>query len=161
MFRKILYVWKYFWTPKMVHWPKFFWRGGGRSPKLISSKKIIFGTGRAQSEKVGQISFCPPNFFLPVRPCRDCLLDHPSSCPTPQYTNELNTRNWGKNPFIWDEFLRSSKLQVLSIFKCRTVSPFQNPKKMVNSRDNCRPSLTFANLHQYKRNNYSRIAFIN
>jgi hypothetical protein len=27
------------------------------------------GTGRAQSEKVGQISFRPPNFFLPVRPC--------------------------------------------------------------------------------------------
>ena len=26
-------------------------------------------TTRAQSEKVGQISFRPPNFFLPVRPC--------------------------------------------------------------------------------------------
>ena len=39
----------------------FFGDGGGvRSPKLISSKKIFFGIGRAQSEKVGQISFCPP-----------------------------------------------------------------------------------------------------
>ena len=42
--------------------------GGGRSPKLICSTKKIFGTGRTQSEKVGQISFRPPNFFLPVRP---------------------------------------------------------------------------------------------
>jgi hypothetical protein len=60
---------KFFWTPKMVHCPKFFWRrgggGGGGSPK-----KIFLGSSRAQSEKVGQISFCPPNFFLPVRPCR-------------------------------------------------------------------------------------------
>jgi hypothetical protein len=39
--------------------------GGGGSPK-----KFFFGSSRAQSEKVGQISFCPPNFFLPVRPCR-------------------------------------------------------------------------------------------
>ena len=31
------------------------------------------GIGRAQSEKVGQISFRPPNFFLPVRPW---LSDH-------------------------------------------------------------------------------------
>jgi hypothetical protein len=29
-----------------------------------------FSTTRAQSEKVGQISFRPPNFFLPVRPCK-------------------------------------------------------------------------------------------
>jgi hypothetical protein len=28
----------------------------------------FFLTTRAQSEKVGQISFHPPNFFLPVRP---------------------------------------------------------------------------------------------
>ena len=29
----------------------------------------FFLTTRAQSEKFGQISFRPPNFFLPVRPC--------------------------------------------------------------------------------------------
>ena len=45
-----------------------FFGGGGRSPKLICSTNNFFGTGRAQSEKVGQISFRPPNFFLPVRP---------------------------------------------------------------------------------------------
>ena len=28
-----------------------------------------FGTCRAKSEKVGQICFRPPNFFLPVRSC--------------------------------------------------------------------------------------------
>jgi hypothetical protein len=43
--------------------------GGWRSPKLICSKKNFFGTCRAQSEKVGHISFRPPKFFLPVRPC--------------------------------------------------------------------------------------------
>ena len=42
--------------------------GGGGSPKLICSTKKFFGTGPAQSEKVGQISFRPPNYFLPVRP---------------------------------------------------------------------------------------------
>jgi hypothetical protein len=42
--------------------------GGGRSPELICSTNNFFGTGRAQSEKVGQISFRPRNFFLPVRP---------------------------------------------------------------------------------------------
>jgi hypothetical protein len=41
---------------------------GGRSPKLISSTNHFFGTGRAQSEKVGHISFRPPKFILPVRP---------------------------------------------------------------------------------------------
>jgi hypothetical protein len=29
----------------------------------------FFLTTRAQSEKVGQVSFRPPNFFLPVSPC--------------------------------------------------------------------------------------------
>jgi hypothetical protein len=56
-----------FLDPKMVHWPKL--GGGGGSPKLICSTNNFFGTGRAQSEKVGQISFRPPNFFLPVHPC--------------------------------------------------------------------------------------------
>ena len=46
--------------------------GGGRGGEVVEINlfhKNIFGTGRAQSEKVGQISFCPPNFFVPVRPC--------------------------------------------------------------------------------------------
>jgi hypothetical protein len=30
----------------------------------------VFFTTRAQSEKVGQIYFRPPNFFLTVRPCQ-------------------------------------------------------------------------------------------
>jgi hypothetical protein len=36
----------------------------------------IFLTTRTQSEKVGQISFRHPNFFLPVRPCvlQTCIL---------------------------------------------------------------------------------------
>jgi hypothetical protein len=41
--------------------------------KFVGPEKFaeinLLGTGRAQSEKVGQISFRPPNFFLPVRPC--------------------------------------------------------------------------------------------
>jgi hypothetical protein len=36
-----------------------------RSPKLISSINNFFGTGRAQSEKVGQISFRPLIFSFP------------------------------------------------------------------------------------------------
>jgi hypothetical protein len=47
---------------------EIFLATGGGSLKLISSTNNFFGTGRAQSEKVGQISFRPPNFFLPVRP---------------------------------------------------------------------------------------------
>jgi hypothetical protein len=40
MSRKILVCLKNFWTPKMVHWPKFFWwQGGGRSSKIIFSGK--------------------------------------------------------------------------------------------------------------------------
>ena len=55
---------------KMLHWPKFLWRrGGGDVAKMNMLRKKIFGTGRAQSEKVGQIYFRPPNFLLPVRPC--------------------------------------------------------------------------------------------
>ena len=40
MLRKILYVRKNFWTPKMVHCPKFFWRrrGGGRGRRNWSGK---------------------------------------------------------------------------------------------------------------------------
>jgi hypothetical protein len=36
---------------------------------LESFSGKFFLTTRAQSEKVGQISFRPPIFFLPVRPC--------------------------------------------------------------------------------------------
>jgi hypothetical protein len=62
---------KNFWTPKMVHCPKFFWRrrGGEEVAEIYLFQKKIFGTSRAKSEKVGQISFCLPNIFLPVRPC--------------------------------------------------------------------------------------------
>jgi hypothetical protein len=41
---------KFFLTPKMVHWPKIFWRRGVGSPILICSEKNFFGSGRAQSE---------------------------------------------------------------------------------------------------------------
>jgi hypothetical protein len=68
MFRKICKSEKNFWTPKMVHCPKFFWRRGGEVAEIYLFHKKFFGSSRAQSEKVGQISFCPPNFFLPVRP---------------------------------------------------------------------------------------------
>jgi hypothetical protein len=61
----------YFDVPKKLVRPKKFfgppngtlseiflatWEGGGRSPKFICSTKF-FGSSRAQSEKVGQISF--------------------------------------------------------------------------------------------------------
>ena len=60
MFRKILYVWKNFWTPKMVHCPKFFWRrGGGGGGGLVGQNP----------KKSGKFFSAPPNFFLPVRPC--------------------------------------------------------------------------------------------
>ena len=64
---------KVFDVPKNFLGPENFFgdgggRGGGGSPRLICSTNNFFGTGRAQSEKVGQISFRPPNFFLPVRP---------------------------------------------------------------------------------------------
>jgi hypothetical protein len=42
--------------------------GWGEVAEINLFHKNVFGTGRAQSEKVGQISFRPPNFFLPVRP---------------------------------------------------------------------------------------------
>jgi hypothetical protein len=58
---------KIFWPLKWYTDRKFFGDGGGGG--LICSPKNFFGSGRAQSEKVGQISFRPPNFFLPVRPC--------------------------------------------------------------------------------------------
>ena len=44
-------------------------RGGGvEVTEIYLFLKNFFGSSWAQSEKVGQISFCPPNFFLPVRP---------------------------------------------------------------------------------------------
>jgi hypothetical protein len=45
-----------------------FGDGGRSSPKLICATNNFFWTGRAQSEKVGHISFRRPKFFLPVRP---------------------------------------------------------------------------------------------
>ena len=64
------------WTPKMVHtiWRRGGGGGGVGSLKLICSTNNFFGTGWAQSEKVGQISFRPPNFFLPVRPWQSATL---------------------------------------------------------------------------------------
>jgi hypothetical protein len=46
MFRKILVCPKNFWPPKMVHWPKFFWRrgGGGEVVKNNVLRKFFFGT---------------------------------------------------------------------------------------------------------------------
>ena len=77
MYRKLLVCPINFWTPKTVHRPKFFWRrGGGEVVKINYLRKKIFTTCRAKSEKVGQICFRPPNFFLPVRPwfCHKALI---------------------------------------------------------------------------------------
>jgi hypothetical protein len=46
--------------------------GGGRSPKLICSTNNFFGTGRAQSEKVGQISSRPLIFSFPYAHAQTC-----------------------------------------------------------------------------------------
>ena len=51
-----------------IHNIRFTVGGGGEVAEIYLFHKKIFGSSRAQSEKVGQISFCPPNFFLPVRP---------------------------------------------------------------------------------------------
>jgi hypothetical protein len=59
---------KLFDVPKNFVGPEKKSGEGGLLLKLISSTNNFFGTGRAQSEKVWQISFRPPNFFLPVRP---------------------------------------------------------------------------------------------
>ena len=56
--------------PLKCYTDRNFFGDGGGSPKLICSTNNFFGTGRAQSGKVGQISFRPPNFFLPVRSWR-------------------------------------------------------------------------------------------
>jgi hypothetical protein len=77
--------WKFFGPLQRYTDRNFFGDGGGwRSPKLISSTNIFFGTGRAQSEKVEQISFRPPNFFLPVRPCKHQSI-HSYTCSIPIY----------------------------------------------------------------------------
>jgi hypothetical protein len=69
MFGKFVWCSEKFWYVRKIFGPlKWYTEGGGRSPKLIVTEKKIFGSGRAQSEKVGHISFRPPNFFLPVRP---------------------------------------------------------------------------------------------
>jgi hypothetical protein len=71
-FRKILVCPRNFWTPKMVHWPKFFWQlggGGGRPNKFSPEKFFTTWLFYHKIRKVGQICFRPPNFFLPVRPC--------------------------------------------------------------------------------------------
>ena len=47
--------------------------GGGEVAEINLFHNNFFGTCRAQSEKVGQIFFRPPNFFLPVRPCRPAM----------------------------------------------------------------------------------------
>ena len=49
-----------------------------KAPSLLGKQRqsgnIRFTVGWAQSEKVGQISFRPPNFFLPVRPWQSATL---------------------------------------------------------------------------------------
>ena len=77
---KVFYFPKNFVCPEKIFEPlkwytdrNFFGDGGGE-PKEMCSTKNYFGTSRAQSKKVGQIYFRPPNFFLPVRPwvCSCC-----------------------------------------------------------------------------------------
>jgi hypothetical protein len=72
----VMYV-KGVWCSEKIFWllkwycPKFFWRrggGGGEVAEINLFHKNFFGSSRAKSEKVGQIPFCPPNFFLPVHP---------------------------------------------------------------------------------------------
>jgi hypothetical protein len=52
----------------MVHLPKIFWRGGEVAEINLFRKKN-FREWSATIRKVGQISFRPPNFYLPVRLC--------------------------------------------------------------------------------------------
>jgi hypothetical protein len=64
---------------KIILWEICYLVGNFRNPPpppppppsttlLESFSGKFFLTTRAQSEKVGQISFCPPNFSLPIRP---------------------------------------------------------------------------------------------
>jgi hypothetical protein len=57
-----------FFEPLKWYTDRNFFGDGGGEPKEMCSTKNYFGTSRAQSKKVGQIYFRPPNFFLPVRP---------------------------------------------------------------------------------------------
>ena len=59
---------KFFGPLKWYTVRNFLGDGGGGVTEIYLFLKNFFGNSRAQSEKVGQISFCPPNFFLPVRP---------------------------------------------------------------------------------------------
>jgi hypothetical protein len=59
---------KNFWTPKMVHCPKFFWRrrgGGRRSPKFICSRKKFSGLVGQNPKKSGKFLSAPLIFSFP------------------------------------------------------------------------------------------------
>ena len=70
MSRKILVCPKNFWTPKMVHCPKFFWRrgggGGGRSSKNIFRIANTFVASYAM--KYSEIFFVIRKFFAYTPP---------------------------------------------------------------------------------------------
>jgi hypothetical protein len=68
-FEKFWYVRKIFGPLKWYNDQNFFGDGGGEVFKLNLFRKKIFRHWSGKSEKVGQISFRPPNFSLPVRPC--------------------------------------------------------------------------------------------
>jgi hypothetical protein len=55
MSRKILVFPKNFWTPIMVHFPKFFSRRGGGVVKNNFLRKIIFGTKGTNNLKLVKI----------------------------------------------------------------------------------------------------------
>jgi hypothetical protein len=63
--KKICTSEKFFWTPKMVHCPKFFWRRGGEGAEIYLFHKKIFGSSRAQSEKSGKFLSAPLIFSFP------------------------------------------------------------------------------------------------
>jgi hypothetical protein len=57
---------KNFWTPKMVHWPKFFWRrGGGGGRKKCVPQKIISGLVGHNPKKSGKFISAPLIFSFP------------------------------------------------------------------------------------------------
>jgi hypothetical protein len=70
----------------------FFGDGGGVA-EINLFLENFFGSGRAQSEKVGQISFCPPNFFLPVRPCMYSTSLSPVAKPDQQFGHAVQILN--------------------------------------------------------------------
>jgi hypothetical protein len=54
-------------SEKIFLTPKIFWRRG-EVAEIKLFRKNFFRKWSGTIRKVGQIYFCPPNFFLPVRP---------------------------------------------------------------------------------------------